>query len=92
MPSSSSERSAERRDATGFCMDIILRLGKMEQILARIDEKTKCLDDHEIRIRRLEETKARMGGVIAALTTVASAVGAGLVYLVQHVVAKGVHP
>lgn len=72
--------------------EIFVRLSKIEQIVARIDERTRNLDDHEGRIRRLEETKARMGGVIAALTTVASAIGAGLMYLVQRIVAKGVHP
>ena len=72
--------------------EIFVRLNKIEQIVARIDERTSNLDDHEGRIRSLEETRARMGGVIAALTTVASAIGAGLMYLVQRLMAKGVHP
>lgn len=68
------------------------RLGKIEQLLARIDERTKGLDDHERRIRLLEDKESRRGGVLAALTTIGSAVGAALMWLIQHVVQRGAHP
>ena len=68
--------------------EIFDRLGKIEQIVARIDERTKGDSDkhadHEKRIRSLEDKEARRGGIIAALTTIGSAVGAALMWLVQH--------
>ena len=80
--------------------EIFKRLSSIEQIVARIDERTKNLDertkahdsvhnDHECRIRELEAKEARRGGIIAALTTIGSAVGAGLMWLIQCLVGKG---
>ena len=68
--------------------EIFERLSKIEQTLARIDERTARYDhahgDHERRIRALEDKEARRGGIIAALTTIGSAVGAAIMWLIQH--------
>lgn len=69
--------------------EIFTRLGRIEQMCARIDERTKCLDDHEKRIRALEDKDSRRGGVLAALTTVGSAIGAAITWIVHHVTAGG---
>jgi hypothetical protein len=68
--------------------EIFDRLGKIEQIVARIDERTKGDSDkhadHERRIRSLEDKEARRGGVLAALTAVGSTIGAALTWLIHH--------
>ncbi|MCR5750721.1 MAG: hypothetical protein K6G91_02050 [Kiritimatiellae bacterium] len=80
--------------------EIFQQLSSIEQIVARIDERTKNLDertkahdamhnDHECRIRELEAKEARRGGITAAITTIGSAVGAGLMWLIQCLVGKG---
>lgn len=73
--------------------EIFARLNEMRETLARIDERTKAYamqnDDHEKRIRTLEDKEARRGGVIAALTTIGSAIGAGLTWLVHHFIGGG---
>lgn len=73
--------------------EIFERLGKIEQTLARIDERTKSVNsihiDHERRIRGLEDKEARRGGIIAALTTIGSALGAAIMWLLQHFTGGG---
>ena len=68
--------------------EIFERLSRIEQTLARIDERTKSFGDlsadHEKRIRSLEDKEARRGGVIATLTAIGSAVGAALTWLAHH--------
>lgn len=68
--------------------EIFERLGKIEQIVARIDERTKGDGDRhadlEKRVRSLEDKAARRGGIIAALTTIGSACGATLTWLIHH--------
>ena len=76
--------------------EIFDRLGKIEQIVARIDERTRLFDnshaDHERRIRTLEDKENRRGGILAALTTIGSAVGAAIMWIVQHFATRGGHP
>ena len=73
---------------------IFAKLDKVNDTLARIDERTKSFAmqnaDHEKRLRSLEEKEAKRGGVIAALTTIGSALGAGITYLVHHFFGGGV--
>lgn len=61
------------------------RLSRIEQIVARIDERTarhdKDHDDHEKRIRTLERDNDKRKGVMAALAFFSSVVGSALVYL-----------
>lgn len=69
------------------------RLSRIEQMLARIDERTARYDnahtDHERRIRSLEDKEARRGGIMATLTTIGSAVGAAIMWLIQHLTQGG---
>lgn len=73
--------------------EIFDRLGKIEQIVARIDERTKNDNnthaDLEKRVRSLEDKEARRGGIMATLTTIGSAVGAALMWLIQHLTTGG---
>lgn len=69
--------------------EIFVRLSKIEQIVARIDERTSGLGDMERRLRTLEDKENRRGGILAALTTIGSAVGAALMWLAQHLSGKG---
>lgn len=69
--------------------EIFDRLGKIEQTLARIDERTKSSADMRVdfekRLRALEDKEARRGGILAALTAIGSAVGTAIMWLIQHV-------
>lgn len=73
--------------------EIFDRLGKIEQIVARIDERTKndsnTHADLEKRVRSLEDKEARRGGIMATLTTIGSAVGAAIMWLIQHLTQGG---
>ncbi|MBO7687122.1 MAG: hypothetical protein J6V72_12095 [Kiritimatiellae bacterium] len=69
--------------------EIFKRLSRIEQDVAVIKERTTFLPDHERRIRDLEDKEARRGGIIAAITTIGSAVGAGLMWIIQCLVGKG---
>ena len=73
--------------------EIFDRLGKIEQIVARIDERTQGYSDKhadlEKRVRSLEDKEARRGGIMATLTTIGSAVGAALMWLIQHLTTGG---
>lgn len=69
----------------GADAEIYERLGKIEQTLARIDERTKGMadkhSDHEKRIRDLERDNDKRKGVMAALSLFSSVVGGVLVWL-----------
>ena len=69
--------------------EIFQRLGKIEQTLARIDERTKSHGDHEERIRTLERESDRHKGVIAAVGFFGSTIGAGLMWLFKHIFGGG---
>lgn len=65
--------------------EIFERLSRIEQIVARIDERTSSHSaahaDHEKRIRALERDNDKRKGVMAALSFFSSLVGGALVYL-----------
>ena len=69
--------------------EIFERLSRIEQIVARIDERTKAHDsahsDHETRIRSLERESDKRKGVIAALSFFSSVVGAILMWLFKSI-------
>ena len=68
--------------------EIFDRLGKIEQTVARIDEREAGfiprVDDHEKRIQTLELKDAKRGGFIAAIATVASVIVSALNWLANH--------
>lgn len=74
-------------------IEIYQRLGKIEQILARIDERTKAHDgahnDHEARIRALERDNDKRKGVMAALSLFSSVVGGALVWVFKAIFGGG---
>lgn len=65
--------------------EIFDRLSRIEQTLARIDERTARHEnnhnDHEQRIRTLERESDKRKGVMAALSLFSSVVGGALVWL-----------
>lgn len=69
--------------------EIYERLGKIEQTLARIYERTARHDsdhsDHESRIRALERDNDKRKGVMAALSLFSSVVGGVLVWLFKTI-------
>ena len=77
--------------------EIFSRLREIGEGVARIDERTQRIDcdmrdhhaDHERRIRALEDKEARRGGIIATLTTIGSAVGAAITWLIHHFIGGG---
>ena len=73
--------------------EIFERLSRIEQIVARIDERTKAHDsahsDHEARIRSLERESDKRKGVVAALSFFSSIVGAVLMWLFKAVFSSG---
>jgi hypothetical protein len=54
-------------------LDIYTRQVEMDGRLAVIHEQLKAIPDHESRIRRLEETRARIYGGAFAISVVTSA-------------------
>ena len=70
--------------------EIFDRLGKIEQTVARIDEREAGfiprVDDHEKRIQTLELKVAKRGGSIAAIATVASVIVSALNWLANHLI------
>ena len=68
--------------------EIFERLGRSEQTLARIDERTKSHDsahgDHEQRIRALERDNDKRKGVLAALSLFSSIIGGAIVWLFKQ--------
>lgn len=73
--------------------EIYERLGRIEQTVARIDERTKGMadkhSDHENRIRALERDADKRKGVMAALSFFSSLVGGALVWLFKHLFGGG---
>ena len=73
--------------------EIYERLGRIEQTVARIDERTKGMadknSDHENRIRALERDADKRKGVMAALSLFSSVVGGALVWLFKHLFGGG---
>lgn len=69
----------------GDTSEIFERLSRIEQGVARIDERTERHDrdhsDHEERIRALERESDKRKGVMAALSFFSSIVGGALVWL-----------
>ena len=65
--------------------EIFDRLSRIEQTLARIDERTARHEndhnDHEQRIRQLERDNDKRKGIMAALSFFSSVVGGVLVWL-----------
>lgn len=73
--------------------EIFERLSRIEQIVARIDERTKAHDsahnDHEQRIRALERDNDKRKGIMAAVSFFASAVGAALMWVFKALFGGG---
>jgi hypothetical protein len=73
--------------------DIFERLRSIEQIVARIDERTKTHDsshrDHERRIRDLERDNDKRKGVMATLSLFSSVVGGVLVWIFKSIFGGG---
>jgi len=73
--------------------EIFERLSRIEQIVARIDERTKAHDsahsDHEQRIRALERDNDKRKGVMATLSLFSSVVGGALVWLFKSLFGGG---
>lgn len=68
--------------------EIFDRLGKIEQTVARIDERESGflprVDDHEKRLQTLELKDAKRGGFIAGIASIASLLSSILTWLVSH--------
>ena len=68
--------------------EIFERLGRIEQTLARIDERTSRHEtahgDHEQRIRALERDNDKRKGVMAAIVIGVSAAFQGLMWCIKH--------
>lgn len=73
--------------------EIFKRLSSIEQIVARIDERTKDYDsaqsDHERRIRNLEHNNDKRKGMLTALSLFSSVVGGALVWLFKSIFGGG---
>ena len=69
--------------------EIYERLRNIEQTVARIDERTKAHNDHEERLRNLEQDNAKRKGVMAALSLFSSIVGGVLVWLFKAIFGAG---
>lgn len=71
----------------GETAEIFERLARIEQTLARIDERTAHHDkehnDHETRLRKLEEKEAKRSGVLAAASIIGGLIVSGLAWLVK---------
>lgn len=65
------------------------RLGKIEQLLARIDERTKAHGDHEERIRALERDNDKRKGIYATIGFFGSIIGAVLMWLFKFLFGGG---
>ena len=68
--------------------EIFERLGKIEQTVARIDEREAGfiprVDDHEKRIHKLELKDAKRGGFIAGIASLASLLSSALTWLASQ--------
>lgn len=59
-------------------LDIYTRQIEMQTELALLGERLRAVPDHESRLRRLEESRARLIGACMALSAAASAAGTWL--------------
>ena len=75
--------------------EIFERLSRIEQGVARIDERTERHDrdhsDHEQRIRALERDNDKRKGVMAALSFFSSIIGGAIVYVFKVLFGGGGH-
>ena len=69
--------------------EIFERLSRIEQTVARIDERTKAHADYEDRIRGLERAEDKRKGVMATLSLFSSVVGGALVWLFKSLFGGG---
>ena len=73
--------------------EIFERLSRIEQTLARIDERTARQEsehaDHEARIRALERDSDKHKGALAVVGSIGGAIGGGIVWFVKHLIAGG---
>lgn len=69
--------------------EIFERLSRIEQTMARVDERTKTMvenhSDHESRIRSLERDNDKRKGVLAVVGSLGGAIGAALVWILKAV-------
>lgn len=77
----------------GDLSELYEKLNRIEQMLARIDERTLRADeshtDHETRIRALESHRDKAMGFIAAASSVGGIIGATLTWIVRHLFFAG---
>ena len=73
--------------------EIFARLSRIEQTMARIDERTARQDgmhaDHEARLRAVESRLQRQGGWMAGAAFVVALVVQGVVWLIKHLAGGG---
>lgn len=69
--------------------EIFNRLGRIEQGVARIDERTGSMaethKDHEQRIRDLERESDKRKGVLAAVSSLGGIIGAGVMWILKAI-------
>lgn len=69
--------------------EIFNRLGRIEQGVARIDERTgqmaKNHEDHEKRIRDLERESDKRKGMLAAVSSLGGIIGAGVMWIIKSI-------
>lgn len=65
-------------------LDIYTRQVEMGGQLAVIHEQLRAIPDHEARIRRLEEAKARIYGAAFAISVVTSTIAGYLGHVLTH--------
>lgn len=69
--------------------EIFCRLGRIERLTERIDERTAQMQqtdsDHETRIRTLEAESAKRKGFIAAASSLSSLLTGGLLWLLKQI-------
>jgi len=77
----------------GESSEIFDRLRRIEEMLARMDERDKSrqddTDDHEDRIRALELESAKRKGIMTVIATIGGVVGSVAVWIVKHFAGGG---
>ena len=73
--------------------EIFEKLSRIEQTMARIDERTSRQDgmhaDHEARLRAMESRLQRQGGWMAGAAFVVALVVQGVAWLIKHLAGGG---
>ncbi len=54
---------------------VLIELGKISTQIAVMDERVKAIPDHETRLRRLEEARAKIIGGAVAVSALVSGLG-----------------